>query len=183
MAKYRIDPDTPLREDAIRLGRGKDGNEPREIGRRQSWILKSPEFRSSEFVRIAVVINTLYESLGGGFYFNPRIVATMQRALEACNRWLVLPDLHGGEAMVPTTWPGALAEREEYLVIDSSMQIRGYLIMWAFCMGGGGRFYSDDQVMDFLFHADDISTIVGEIQRECNTSSIRTEDWGELNNA
>lgn len=183
MAKYRIDPDTPLREDAVRLGRGKDGNEPGEIERRQSWILKSPEFRASEFARIAVVIDTFYEELGGGFYYNPRIVAAVHRALAACDRWLVLPDLYGGEAMVPTTWPGALAEREEYLVIDSLMQIRGYLIMWALCTGGGGRFYSDDQVMDFFLHEDEVSTIMEKIQRECNASRIKIEDWGELGKA
>ena len=155
-----------LPSDAIAHRYGFEGNEPQEAERIYTQF-------ASLGVRSAFAINTFYEEVQGGYYLNRALFKLIDEAMRNLGIFPVILEVWREVGLVPIENEGDFEEMEEYALATTEQVRIGVLKVWQFHAGGGGRFYSDNQILDIILPEDRTRQIVDAVEAKCRAASIR----------
>ena len=149
--------------DRIKIGRALREHLP------QSYEIQ----KSSSFTRLCIAINTHYPEIAGGYYENARVLAAIEESIGRSS--LVLVDseyAQFGDGVCPTERLLMIEKNEPHLIFDQSAQQRGRVIKWQFSAGGGGDFFGDNVIVDFLLEPNLVDTVVEQTEAVCREHGI-----------
>jgi hypothetical protein len=156
-----------LPSDRIAHRFGVDGSEPRETD-------AMAERNASLGIRSTFVINTCYVEIGGGSYENRALYVLIDQALRSLGLFPVLFwDVFHGGSLIPIEGEGQLLVGENYALTAADQSQRGFLQIWRFYVGGGGRYYRDNVVFDLILPEDLTRQLVDEVEKRCQAVSVR----------
>lgn len=158
-----------LPSDRVSFRAGFDGEEPAEFEKRFAAMTPSQS-------RVAIVLNTHYPEIDGGWFFNEAIVEVLQEALETIGLFLVAAHRVplAGSWIVPVQSAAALRMDEMCMLVDSDVRAVGTLVMWEFC-GYGGPYYGENRVVDIVVPTTLVDTLANALQERCYSGSIAFE--------
>jgi hypothetical protein len=108
------------------------------------------------------------------------LVGMIHECLHSLDLFAVLADVFRGKDLVVAECVGALREDEDYVLVSGRQEKVGELTIWAFHAGGGGRFYEDCLIMDFILPEKLCYTFRSTLEcrcRECG-AAFQTEEPG-----
>lgn len=155
-----------LSSDSIVHRYGFDGNEPDEM-------LSFYNRCRLKGTRSTFAINTWYPEIQGGYYVNRSLFVLIDQAIRTIGLCPVVWDTFRSEGLVPVEGVGSLCESEDYLLVSSSQREVGRLQIFEF---GGGAYYKDRIIFDFILPADLMELLVNEVETkscECGVQFTR----------
>lgn len=105
--------------------------------------------------RLSYAINQHYPELKSGFYRNKRLEAKIHECFIGNNINIVIEDNYNPSGLTPVEMIGSLELSDDYLLVDSKMNLRGRLIFWELT-GGKNPLYHDRLIMDFIIDDEDL---------------------------
>jgi hypothetical protein len=154
--------------DAISMRYGFDGNENDEV-----MFLHQKHTKLG--VRATFAVNTHYPEVFGGYFENRALFELVDASLRNLGLSPVLSDHYSqsSECVVPVEGVGQLIVYENYaLVRDDGVQA-GILLIWRFSAGGGGNYYSDNVIFDFVLPQLIMDDLADDVERRCSLSNVR----------
>jgi len=157
-----------MASDAIAHRYGFDGNEGSEV-----------RHMCDRFghlgVRSTFAANTYYPEISGGYYQNRAIYALIDDTLRFLAVLPVLWDCYynSSNSVVPIEGEGQLLMDETYALVDEKGSQKGLLQIWKFHAGGGGRYYSDNVIFDFVLPRALTGELVDRIEQKCAVNGVR----------
>lgn len=146
----------------ITFREGYDGNEPTEIVNGRKRLKRTHDHR------FALALNTYYPSVSGGYYLNRSLIGLVQETLGELGLLVVLEDVYDPDGIVPVEMPGSLEEETNYAIVTEHVpEVEGWLTLWAYHAGGGGAFYEDRFILDFLLSLPVMTRFVERLRSRC----------------
>ena len=161
-----------LQSDQINILIGLEGTETKETIK---WINL---FKVNFPCRIVFAINQHYPELNSEHYCNKRLVALIQESLIDNGLYVVICDNYRNEGIVPCEPSGSLEIFDDYLLVDSFMNIHGRLNVWE-STGGKGHFYHDQFIMEILSNEKICTELSNCLEKKCKIKSINCFKFSE----
>lgn len=129
--------------------------------------------------RVSLAVNTLYPEIRGGYFLNWRIVNAIHLALDELRLHIVHVDYLGsdGQNMFPAEHLLSAEPGEIYRLLNNKGEIVSAMMKWQFSVGGGGPFFSDDLIIDFLLDDDGAARLVESVNRVFQECQIAVEQF------
>ena len=155
-----------LPSDSIVFRVGIEGNEAREEEGLHRQFAKFG-------LRSTFAINTNHPEVLGGYYENRALFRIIGKAMESIRIYPVILDVWRTEGLVPVEGVGDFTFPEQYALANERQDQLGLLQVWKFFAGGGGEYYDDKVVFDFILAPDITDRLVNEVESMCQTASVR----------
>ncbi len=152
--------------DAIAHRIGFDGNESKETLNR---------FRAFQHLglRSTFCLNTFYEEVLGGYYENRALFLLLDRAVRLMGLSPIILECYRSSGLIPVEGDGQFLIGEEYSLVLREQSQAGLLSVWQFSTGGGGAYYGDNIIFDFILSREITFGLADEVERQCGRSGIR----------
>jgi hypothetical protein len=123
-------------------------------------------------LRSTFAVNTYYPEIEGGYYLNPALVALVDQSLRSIGIFPVHSDCWREEGLVPIESEGRLQELQKYVLAGVPQKQLGSLNVWACYAGGGGPFYKDRVILDFILPEVLSRRLAAQVEAKCNAVSV-----------
>ena len=160
--EYRFDPANVFPSDRMSASVGQTDNYP-------------PEFKTCSdegFVRLSIAINTHYPEIFGGYYVNARVIRLIEEVFGRNAIYLVNPEYTDSDKVSPVENLSMVAAGELCLLVGDDNQQLGWILKWQFDVGGGGDFFSDDLIVDFLIAETEVAKLIDSLDAACRNASV-----------
>ena len=154
--------------DSISHRYGFDGNEPVNI----EWLSSQSKYASLG-VRSAFAMSTWYEEIDGGYYENRALFVLIDGALRSLGIVPVQREYFREQGLVPVEGEGQLFEDEDYVLVLPDQTLCGHLKIWMYHAGGGGSFYEDNMIFDFILPRPITENFVDAVEAACGKHGVR----------
>lgn len=154
-----------------RVGRDKR-HDPKQLSRRRV---------GDDECRLAVVMNTYYPEVQGGYYFNRHILSSLQQCFLDIGLLFVLEETFPTEPSTLAPWEpcGSLEVNEKYVLVDRDGQPAASAVLWRYGIAGGGPFFGDNVVLDTVVGRDIAKRLLHDIEAACSVVGVSYEYCGE----
>ncbi len=160
-----------LPSDLILFREGFDGNEATDVrGRRKKEMQQFGE-------RFTIAVNTYYPELEGGYYTNRALLDLIYVGLHKLGLRLVVSYLYPSTTIIPIEGVGCLLVGESYVVIQENASPIGALELFEFAAGGGGEYYRDRVICDFVLPAHLRESMKLMLKSACANLSVQFKEY------
>jgi hypothetical protein len=123
-------------------------------------------------LRSTFALNTFYKEVNGGYYVNRALFVLIDAAVRQFGLLPVLFDCYQANGLIPIEGEGHLNCGEEYALISAESLVVGMLSIWQFRVGGGGRYYGDSVIFDFILPRKQTQELIDLVEHQCTESGV-----------
>jgi hypothetical protein len=157
-----------MASDAIFFRCGFDGNE-------SDNVLAPYRTYAKLGVRFTFAINTFYPEVFGGHFENRALYELIAGSLRCVGLSPVREDYYSplAEWTVPAEGLGQILMDENYALVYDDGSQGGMLLVWCYHAGGGGTYYADKVIFDFVLPQPMMDIVVRDVEQKCREVNVR----------